>query len=60
MLQTVQVILWFVGAIVVVSILIDKSPLSLLAGLGASAAILMLVFKDSIMGFVSGSAALRQ
>lgn len=54
MLQTVQVILWFVGAIIVVSILINKSPISLLAGLGASAAILMLVFKDSIMGFVSG------
>lgn len=54
MLQTVQVILWFVGIIIVVSILIGKSPLSLLAGLGASAAILMLVFKDSIMGFVSG------
>lgn len=54
MLQTVQVILWFVGAIIVVSILINRSPVSLLAGLGASAAILMLVFKDSIMGFVSG------
>ncbi|TCO91596.1 miniconductance mechanosensitive channel [Bacteroides heparinolyticus] len=54
MLQTMQVILWFVGIIIVVSILIGKSPLSLLAGLGASAAILMLVFKDSIMGFVSG------
>lgn len=54
MLQTVQVILWFVGAIVIVSILINESPVSLLAGLGASAAILMLVFKDSIMGFVSG------
>lgn len=54
MLQTVQVILWFVGAIIVTGILIDRSPLSLLAGLGASAAILMLVFKDSIMGFVSG------
>ena len=54
MLQTVQVILWFVGAIVVVSILIDKSPLSLLAGLGASAAILMLVFKDTLLGFVAG------
>lgn len=54
LLQTAQVILWFVGAIIVVSILIDKSPVSLLAGLGASAAILMLVFKDSIMGFVSG------
>ena len=54
MLQTVQVILWFVGAIVVVSILINKSPLSLLAGLGASAAILMLVFKDTLLGFVAG------
>lgn len=54
MLQTVQVMLWFVGAIVIVSILINKSPVSLLAGLGASAAVLMLVFRDSIMGFVSG------
>lgn len=54
LLQTVQVILWFIGAIIVVAVLINKSPLSLLAGLGASAAILMLVFKDSIMGFVSG------
>ena len=34
--------------------LIDKDPVSLLAGLGASAAVLMLVFKDTIMGFVSG------
>ena len=34
--------------------MIDKSPMVLLTGLGASAAVLMLVFKDSIMGFVSG------
>lgn len=54
LLQTFQVILWFVGAIVAISILFNKSPLTLLAGLGASAAVLMLVFKDSIMGFVSG------
>lgn len=54
LLQTAQVILWFIGGIVAVGILIDESPMSLLAGLGASAAILMLVFKDSIMGFVSG------
>ena len=54
MLQTMQVILWLVGGIVVVGELIGRDPLSLLAGLGASAAILMLVFKDSIMGFVSG------
>ena len=52
--QTVQVILFFIGGIIIVSILIDKSPMVLLTGLGASAAVLMLVFKDSIMGFVSG------
>ena len=54
LLQTVQVILYFVAGIAIVSILIDKSPAILLTGLGASAAILMLVFQDSILGFVSG------
>lgn len=54
LLQTAQVIIYFIGGIVVVSILLDKSPGVLLTGLGASAAVLMLVFKDSIMGFVSG------
>lgn len=54
LLQTLQVILWMVGGIVVIGELIGRDPLSLLAGLGASAAVLMLVFKDSIMGFVSG------
>ena len=54
MVQTIQVAMWFVGGIVILSELIDKDPVSLLAGLGASAAVLMLIFKDSIMGFVSG------
>lgn len=54
LLQTAQVILWLIGSIVIVGKLIDRDPLSLLAGLGASAAVLMLIFKDSIMGFVSG------
>ena len=54
LLQTVQVIVFFIGGILIVSLLFDKSPASLLAGLGASAAILIFVFKDSIMGFVSG------
>lgn len=43
-----------VGVIVIISILIDKEPDNILAGLGASAAILMLVFKDTIMGLVAG------
>lgn len=54
LLQTAQVMLFFIGIIIIISILIDRNPMVLLTGLGASAAILMLVFKDSIMGFVSG------
>lgn len=54
LLQTAQVTIFFIGAIVIVSILINKSPTVLLTGLGASAAILMLVFRDTILGFVSG------
>lgn len=47
-------IVWIVAAIVVAAVLLDKSPASLLAGLGAFAAVLMLVFKDSILGVVAG------
>ncbi len=52
--QIIQVALWFIGAIIVIGILINKSPTTLFAGLGASAAILTLVFKDTIVGFVAG------
>ena len=52
--QIIQVIVFFVGGIIIISILIGKSPATLFAGLGASAAILMLVFKDTILGFVAG------
>ena len=54
LVQVLQVILYFIGGIITVSIIIDKSPVVLLTGLGASAAVLMLVFKDSIMGLVAG------
>lgn len=47
-------ILWIVVVIVAASILLDKSPALLLTGLGAFAAALMLVFKDSILGFTAG------
>ncbi|RHO70542.1 mechanosensitive ion channel family protein [Parabacteroides sp. AF48-14] len=53
-MQVLQVLVFFIGGIVMISVLIGKSPATLLAGLGASAAILMLVFKDSILGFVAG------
>lgn len=54
LVQGMQVVLFFVGGIVMVGVLIDKSPTALLTGLGASAAVLMLIFKDSILGFVAG------
>ncbi len=53
-MQVLQVLLFFIGGIVIIAILIGKSPARLFAGLGASAAILMLVFKDTILGFVAG------
>ncbi len=52
--QVLQVLLFFIGGIVIIAVLLDKSPMTLFAGLGASAAVLMLVFKDSILGFVAG------
>ena len=54
LIQGLQVLLYFVGGIIITAVLIDKSPTVLLTGLGASAAVLMLIFKDSILGFVAG------
>lgn len=54
LVQVFQVVLFFLGGILIVATLIDKSPITLFAGLGAAATVLMLVFKDSILGFVSG------
>ena len=52
--QVLQVLLFFIGGIVIIAVLVNKSPMTLFAGLGASVAVLMLVFKDSILGFVAG------
>lgn len=52
--QVIKLAIWIVAIIVMSAILLKKSPGTLLAGLGAFAAVLMLVFKDSIMGIVAG------
>lgn len=52
-LQVVKIISYFLGGIIIIAILINKNPASLLVGLGASAAVLMLVFKDTILGLVA-------
>ncbi len=52
--QMLKLIVICVGVIIVISELADKDPMNIIAGFGASAAILMLVFKDTIMGLVAG------
>ena len=44
----------FVAGVVVVAILLGKNPMTLFAGLGATSAVLMLVFKDTILGLAAG------
>ena len=54
LLQLIKGIIWIICAIIVVGILVNKSPGALLAGLGVFASVLMLIFKDSILGVVAG------
>lgn len=53
-IQISKITVYIIALIVLISILTNKSPLYLIGGLGAFAAVLMLVAKDSIMGFVGG------
>ena len=53
-IQVGKIIVTLVAVIIIISILTNKSPLYLIGGLGAFAAVLMLIAKDSIMGFVGG------
>ncbi|MFS0860773.1 mechanosensitive ion channel family protein [Paenibacillus taichungensis] len=53
-IQVAKIILFIIGGIIVISSLIGQNPLIILSGLGALSAVLMLVFKDSILGLVAG------
>jgi miniconductance mechanosensitive channel len=52
--QALKLVAFLVGLIFCVSILFDKTPLYILSGLGALTAVLMLIFRDPILGFVAG------
>lgn len=52
--QMINLVAIGIGIILIISILIDQNAATILAGLGASAAVLMLIFKDSILGLVAG------
>jgi miniconductance mechanosensitive channel len=53
-IQVAKIVVYFIGGLLIVALLLDKSPLYLLTGLGALSAVLMLVFKDPILGFAAG------
>ena len=52
-LQLLKIIFWVVALILVVAALVNRSPLVLLTGLGAMTAVLMLVFKDTLLSLVA-------
>jgi miniconductance mechanosensitive channel len=52
--QVAKVVLFCIAGIIVLAIILDKTPLYLLSGLGALTAVLLIVFKDPILGFVAG------
>ena len=54
MLQIIKIILSIVGIILIISVLLDKSPMVLLSGIGVFSAVLLLIFQNSILGFVAG------
>lgn len=53
-IQIAKIIIYVVAGIVIISMLFGKNPLGIIGGLGAFSAVLLLVFKDPIMGFVGG------
>ena len=53
-IQFVRVVVYVIGGIVVIGLLLGRNPLGFIAGLGAAAAALMFVFRDTILGLVAG------
>src|SRR5690606_8462715 len=53
-IQVVKIIIFIIGGILIISNLIGESPVILLSGIGALSAVIMLIFKDSILGLVAG------
>lgn len=52
-IQLVKIIITVTAVVLIVAMMLDKSPMAFLTGLGAASAIIILVFKDTILGFVA-------
>lgn len=53
-IQVIKIVIYFTGAIFIISILMNKTPIYLFSSLGALTAVLMFIFKDAILGFIAG------
>jgi miniconductance mechanosensitive channel len=51
--QLIQIVVWIFGGVMIIAAVLDRSPLLLLSGFGAMTAILLLVFKDTILSLVA-------
>ncbi len=51
--QLVQLVVWILGGIMIVAAILDRSPVLLLSGFGAMTAVLLLIFKDTILSLVA-------
>lgn len=52
-LQVIKIVIYAIATILIIATLIDRSPLILLSGLGAMAAVLLLIFQDTILSLVA-------
>ena len=53
-IQVAKIVLFIIGSIIIIANLLGESPVIILSGIGALSAVLMLIFRDSILGFVAG------
>ncbi len=53
-IQMLKIVIYFFGGVIILATILNKSPMYFIGGMGAIAAVLMLVFKDAILGLVAG------
>jgi len=52
--QVLEIVVFILGGIVLISVFVDRNPAALLGGMGAMTAIMVIIFKDAILGFIAG------
>ncbi|UWG99099.1 mechanosensitive ion channel family protein [Dehalobacter sp. DCM] len=53
-IQALKIFFWIIGGILIIAVIINRSPLLLLSGIGVMSAVILLIFRDSLLGLVAG------